>query len=246
MWYVYDRLSYKGHHDKDTMRVTCLVGGRFKERLTRFSCMVEVSGTLVPCYLPNSGRLEELLLPGKRALLMRQKSKKRKTCYDLFALRHRGIWVVVDSRVPNRLVYEALVEKDIPELRGYPKVRKETSYGSSRLDFLLSGGEGTCLLEVKSCTLVEGGVAMFPDAPTSRGRRHVEELLQAKKQGHRACILFIIQRNDARVFQPNDRAHREFGDTLRKAASEGVEVLAYASAFNGTEVRLTERVPINL
>lgn len=228
------------------MKVPRLVGGRFKERLTRFSCLVEAEGAMAPCFLPNPGRLKELLIQGSEVLLVPQKRGDRKTPYDLFALRHHGMWVVVDSRVPNRLVHEALLSHSIPELSGYGEVKPESVYGSSRLDFLLKGEGGACLLEVKSCTLVENGVAMFPDAPTTRGRRHVEELLEAKKQGYRACVLFLIQRGDAGVFRPNDVTDPDFGRALRKAASGGVEVLAYASVFDDKEVRLTEKVPVEL
>lgn len=228
------------------MKVPQLVGGRFRERLTRFSCLVDMNGTATLCFLPNPGRLIELLIQGREVLLVPQKGKERKTPYDLFALRHEGKWVVVDSRVPNRLTYESLLTGVIPEFKGYDEVKPEPAYGTSRFDFLLENGEDKCLMEVKSCTLVEKGVAMFPDAPTTRGRRHMEELLMAKKQGYRACVLFIIQREDAEVFRPNEGTDPDFSRALRKAASRGVEVLAYASAFRGNEIRLKEKIPVKL
>jgi sugar fermentation stimulation protein A len=228
------------------MRVPRLVGGSFRERLTRFSCAVELGGRAVECFLPNPGRLNELLVRGNKALLVPRGSGNRKTSYDLFALRHGGGWVVVDSRVPNRLVHEALLHGSIPELGGYGEVIPEPSYASSRFDFLLKSAGEACLVEVKSCTLVKQGKAMFPDAPTLRGRRHMQELLEARSQGYRACVLFVVQREDAVVFSPNDDTDIEFGRALRHAAGGGVEVLAYASALRGDEVALTGRIRVEL
>jgi sugar fermentation stimulation protein A len=99
---------------------------------------------------------------------------------------------------------------------------------------------------VKSCTLVKNGVALFPDAPTERGRRHVEELIRAHSNGFRACILFLVQRGDSRVFSPNDETDKRFGEVLRAAEKKGVEVLTYSSSFDGKRIRLSRRVPIAL
>lgn len=228
------------------MRVSGVVRGRFYRRLTRFSCLVKVGMELVPCFLPNPGRLQELLVMGREALLLPRKQGRRKTLYDFFAVRSSSTWVVVDSRVPNLLVYEALTRGELPEFAGYPEVRKEPLYGSSRFDFLLRGRGEPCFLEVKSCTLVEGGVALFPDAPTVRGRRHLRELLRAREGGSRACVLFLIQRDDAWGFSPNDAMDKRFGDALREAVLGGVEALAYASFFNGRRVRISRRVPVVL
>ncbi len=228
------------------MRVQRLVGGRFRERLTRFSCLVDVEGVTAPCFLPNPGRLTELLVRGNKALLVPKGSENRKTHYDIFALRHREGWVVVDSRVPNRLVHEAITSGSIPELRGYQEVKPEPYYASSRFDFLLTDAGEACLVEVKSCTLVKQGTAMFPDAPTLRGRRHMQDLLEAKNHGYRACVMFVIQREDAGVFSPNDETDEEFGRALRRAARGGVEVLAYASVFRDGDVALTRRIRVEL
>lgn len=128
------------------------------------------------------------------------------------------------------------------EFSKHNTVKPEYPYGHTRFDFLLSNGHEHCLLEVKSCTLVKDGVAMFPDAETKRGSRHVKDLLEAKNEGYRACILFVIQRTDASVFSPNDEADPEFGKVLRHAATQGVEVYAYCSEFVEDRIVLREKL----
>jgi sugar fermentation stimulation protein A len=228
------------------MRITNAAEGVFHRRLNRFLCLVQVRGDVVECFLPNPGRLQELLIRGKKVLVFPKNRRRRKTAYDLFAVYHNNAWVVVDSRVPNMLVYEVLRKGILPELAGYEEIRKEPFYGASRLDFLLQSKNKQCLLEVKSCTLVKNGVALFPDAPTERGRRHVEELIRAHSNGFRACILFLVQRGDSRVFSPNDETDKRFGEVLRAAEKKGVEVLTYSSSFDGKRIRLSRRVPIAL
>jgi sugar fermentation stimulation protein A len=152
----------------------------------------------------------------------------------------------VDSRVPNRLVLEALKNKALKEFAEYSTIKPEPSYGHTRFDFLLGNHKELCLLEVKSCTLVRDGIAMFPDAKTERGTRHVMELLKAKEKGYRACILFIIQRADAHSFSPADDVDEEFGEALRQASKEGVEVYAYSSEFIGDKIILRGKVKVEL
>ena len=222
------------------------VKGVFKQRLTRFSALVRVGDKTLQSFLPNSGRMRELLTPGAEVALREVLSERRKTAYDLIGVYYKGQKVSVDSRVPNRLVLEALRKKELKEFSKYNTVKPEYSYGHTRFDFLLSDGHEHCLLEVKSCTLVKDGVAMFPDAETKRGRRHVKDLLKAKNEDYRACILFIIQRVDANVFSPNDEADPEFRKVLRHAASQGVEVYAYCSEFVKDKIILREKVKVEL
>lgn len=228
------------------------VKGVFQKRLTRFSALVRVGDKTLQAFLPNPGRMHELLTPKAEVVLREVFNEKRKTAYDLIGVYHKGQKVSVDSRVPNKLVLEALRKKELREFSQYDLVKPEYPYGNSRFDFLLSDGYGHCLLEVKSCTLVKDGAAMFPDAETKRGRRHLEDLLKAKKEGCRACIIFIIQRTDANVLSPDEEADPEFGRVLRRAASQGVEVYAYCSKFVKNKVILKGKVktelqpPINL
>ncbi|MFB0502126.1 MAG: DNA/RNA nuclease SfsA [Candidatus Bathyarchaeia archaeon] len=213
-----------------------IIRGVFQERPNRFLALINVENKTLPSFLPNPGRMRELLTPGTDVVLREVLKENRKTDYDLIGVFYNGQMVSVDSRVPNKLVLEALKNRDIEELSKYNIIKPEYGYGHTRFDFFLANDQERCLLEVKSCTLVKDGVAMFPDAETERGRRHVRDLVKAKKEGYRACVLFIVQRNDAQVFAPNDETDPEFGKVLRNAALEGVEVYAYkvelASAFS--------------
>ena len=136
--------------------------------------------------------MRELLTPGAKVILREVLKKNRKTEYDLIGVFYNDQTVSVDSRVPNKLVLEALKNRDIEELSEYNIVKPEYGYGHTRFDFFLANQHESCLLEVKSCTLVKDGVALFPDAETERGRRHVTDLAKAKKEGYRACVLFIV------------------------------------------------------
>lgn len=220
--------------------------GVFQERPNRFVALVNSGDNVLPCFLPNPGRLHELLVPGREVLLHEASNENRKTEFDLIGVVHHGQMVSVDSRVPNRLVLEALRAGDIEELSEYDSIQSEVGYGRSRFDFFLANELTRCFLEVKSCTLVRDAVALFPDAQTERGRRHVRELVKAKHEGYRACVLFIVQRADADMFAPNHESDPEFGRVLRDAASEGVEVYAYTSEFSGDQITLKGRVTCHL
>jgi len=224
-----------------------IVKGVFEKRRTRFSALVKVEDKTVEAFLPNPGRLQEILTSGTKVVLREAlKRKARKTVYDLIGVFHKGQKLSVDSRVPNRLVLEALKNRDIRELSEYHVIKPEYTYGRARFDFLLSGNQKPCLLEVKSCTLVKNGTALFPDAKTERGVRHVKELIKAGNEGYRACILFLIQRTDAYKFSPNDDVDPEFGRILRHAVLNGVEVCAYSSQFIGNKIELGEKVKVKL
>lgn len=222
-----------------------IVEGSFEKRLTRFSALVKVNGKTVLCFLPNPGRLNELLVPEANVILKEVKGD-RKTGYDLIGVYHGEQIVSVDSRVPNRLIFEALRKGELPEFLGYKKIKPEYPYGHGRLDFFLEDGVKPCLLEVKSCTLVRDGAAMFPDAPTQRGTRHVLELAKALDEGYRAVVLFVIQRADAYMFTSNDETDPKFGKALREALEHGVEVYAYSAKFAEAKITLDGKVKVVL
>jgi sugar fermentation stimulation protein A len=216
-------------------------------RDNRFRTTVELdNGWHVCCYLPNSGRLEELLEPGKRVFLRAVAAPGRKTGFDLMLVDVEGTLVSADARLPNILVEEALREGRLSPFEDYDVIRREVEYGKSRLDFALQRQGQRCFIEVKSVTLVREGLALFPDAPTVRGRRHVQELRRAVCQGERAAIVFVIQREDARAFAPNDRADPAFARALCCAVRAGVEVYAYACRVSRCEVRLARPLDVRL
>jgi len=221
-----------------------ILNGSFKERLNRFSALIKLRGEEVKCFLPNPGRLKELLIPDAEVFLKEIKSRDRLTNYDLIAIKHGNVSVFIDSRMPNRLLSEALKRSRIKEFSMYNEVKPEFKFGHSKFDFFLTNGIDRCIIEAKSCTLVKNGKALFPDAPTERGRRHVLELIEAKKEGYRACILFLIQRPDADSFSSNDEVDPKFGEELRKALNHGVEIYAYRSCFDRKSITFLDKVKL--
>jgi sugar fermentation stimulation protein A len=215
-------------------------------RLNRFAVRVEVDGVEAAAHLANSGRLGELLQPGTPALVRRAPEGPRKTAYDLALVWYAGGWVSVDARLPNAVVGEALRQGTLAPFRGYTAVRREVRYGACRLDFVLEGPEGRCLLEAKSVTLVEEGRALFPDAPTERGARHVRTLTAARLAGERAAVLFLIQRPDARTFSPHPTADPALSAALREARDAGVELYAYRCAVSPEGMEIAGEVPVEL
>ncbi len=222
------------------------IAGTFIKRLNRFVGLAEVRGSIVRVHIHDPGRLKELLVKGA-PVLVRPHLQPRKTDYYLFAVKHGEIWVLVDSALHSRIVEEAIHLGLIDELEGYSISKTEATVGRSRIDFLLEAqSKPPLLLEVKGCTLVIDGVALFPDAPTERGRRHLLELAKAVKHGFNAVVLFLITREDARVFRPYAEMDPKFSEALKYACSQGVQAVAYKASLRGLEVKVEERVPVVL
>lgn len=224
-----------------------LVEGRFLARDNRFRVTVEVAGQPVWAHLPNSGRLGELLVAGRRVVLIERLSARRRTGYDLSLVEMGGRWISVDARLPNDLVEKALHQGRLAPLVDYDAVRREVSFGRSRFDFLLEASDrAPCFVEVKSITLVVDGIGCFPDAVTARGRRHVKELAAAVDEGYRAAVLFCVQRNDAVAVRPHDESDPDFGLALRQAVRRGVEVYAYACSVEPGQIKIVHSLPVHL
>lgn len=221
-----------------------LVQGRFQARLNRFLAQVQVGGRQVLVHVPNSGRMRELLVPGHRVLLKPRREGRRKTRFDLALVDLGSTLASADARLPNHLVAEALAQKRLLQFHGYTETIREVTFGESRLDLMLQGPEGRCYLEAKSVTLVVDGVGLFPDAPTTRGAKHMNSLCQAVDAGHRAAVLFVVQRGDARACAPNDSADPDFGKALRTALQRGVEAFAYNCAVTEASIQLCHGLPV--
>ena len=219
--------------------------GRFIRRLTRFSGEAFLGQRRVLAHIPHSGRLGELLVPGRRVLLRRARGNKRKTAHDLVGVAN-GRWVCIDARLPPRLVEEALKGGRVAGFKGYRVERREVRLGGGRIDLLLAGPRGTCYVETKAVTLVIGRTAIFPDAPTDRGRRHLLALLGAHRRGWKAAVIFVVQRNDARRFSPNWRTDPKFAKTLVRVAKAGVLVLAFACRVTRAGAHITHPLPLRL
>ncbi|MBC7230665.1 MAG: DNA/RNA nuclease SfsA [Actinobacteria bacterium] len=220
------------------------VEARFLERPNRFLALVERDGRREEAHVPDPGRLSELLLPGARVRLRRSAGKGRRTAWDMIGVECPQGWVNIDSRLPNLLFAEALKEGRLAEFPPPCELHPEYPFGASRLDFLVECGGPPCLVEVKGCTLVVEGTALFPDAPTARGSRHLEELSGSLSRGYRACVVLVVKHPGGEVFRPNHETDPLFASTLRRAAAAGVEVLAYLAPWRGREISIERRLPV--
>lgn len=221
-----------------------LAAGRFVRRLNRFAALVEVRGRRERVHVRNSGRLHELFRAGRPVLLDPAGTPGRRTRFTLALVRLPSGYVSADAHLPNALVAEGLKRRAIPGLRGYRIVRREPVIGRNRADFLLARGRRQYLLEVKSVTLVQNGIALFPDAPTLRGRTHLEHLIAARRRGLGGAVVFVIQRNDAEALAPNRATDPEFAAALRRASRAGVRVVAMRCRISPRGINLDRPVPV--
>jgi sugar fermentation stimulation protein A len=215
----------------------------FKSRSNRFLGISEHQGKCVKSFIPNTGRMNELLYPGAQVYLLERPAFNRKTRYDLVLVENEGKLVSIDSRLPIILLSEAINSDQLSEFKGLKVERTEPSFLNSRLDLLLSNSFEKLHLETKSCTLVEKGTALFPDSPTTRGARHLRTLVKALNIG-RAVVVFIIQRKDATKFQSNTKMDPNFTEALSFAVENGVEAYAFISDVTLRGVKILKRVPI--
>ncbi len=224
---------------------------RLINRPNRFLAYVRLEGSLeeVKAHVPDPGRLKELLHSNAELVVRKENQKDRKTPYTLVGVKTGKIWVNIQSIFTNKLFEEEY--KKIPFFKDYKIVRREYTFGNSRLDFLLENQitNKKTLLEVKSSTLVKKGKALFPDAPTTRGTKHVKELTQALKQGFNSIIVFIIKREDATSLSPNVSIDPDFSKELRNAIDKGIKVLAVNCFYDPIEKRelsIEKEVPVLL
>ncbi len=228
-----------------------LVPARFVERPNRFvvHCRLESSGELVAAHLADPGRLKELLVPDARLYLRQAAEPTRKTRWSVILVQAASsVLVSLQSALVNHLAAEALRRGAIAELAEWHVLRSEYTQGGSRFDFLLEndGGE-RLLLEVKSCTLVQEGTALFPDAVTARGTRHVQELTELQSTGEfQGGVLFVVQRADAKTFSPAAQIDPRFAQALRRAQQAGVRVLSYNCTVEETAITWGHRLPVDL
>ncbi len=221
-----------------------LVEGIFLERVNRFLAMVEVGGKKVGVHVANSGRMKELFVPGWRVLVRPVAGEHRKTKFDLVLVDMGTALASADSRAPNALVAEGVATGHLKQFADFPEVHREVTYGDSRLDLMLEGPNGRCYIEAKSVTLVENGVALFPDAPTSRGAKHLRTLETVLEAGHRAAVIFVVQRPDAVSFATSDPSDPALAEALRSAVAAGVEAYAYNCQVTERSIQLDQALPI--
>ena len=225
-----------------------LRGGRFLDRPNRFIAHVALDGEPVVVHVKNTGRCRELLVPGCPVWLEESDNPARKTRFALIAVEKTTpagqLLVNMDAQAPNRVFAEwAETGGFRPDLT---LLRPETVFGASRFDFYWEAGPRRGFVEVKGVTLEEDGVARFPDAPTLRGVKHLEELIAARQAGYQAALCFIVQFSGAKYVTPNDTTHPQFGQALRRAAQAGVEVFALGCAVTPDSLTAEEFVPVRL
>lgn len=225
------------------------IEGRLVRRYKRFLADVKgPDGKVLVAHCPNTGSLKGCLEEGARVVLRDSQDAKRKLRYTLQSIEVNGSWVNVDTGLPNALVTEAIKEGLIKDLAGYDSVRREVKYGkSSRIDILLErdGGE-RCYVEVKSTTLVEGTQARFPDAVTERGLKHLMELRDMVREGHRAVIFFCVSRSDVTTFAPADDIDPAYGKALREVVAQGVDAMAWSTHVEPDRFSLLKPLAIEL
>ena len=216
----------------------------FLERPNRFIAHVALEGGVEVCHVKNTGRCRELLTPGAAVYLARSDNPARKTRYDLVAVEKGSLLINMDAQAPNKVFGEwAAAGRFLP---GLTALRPEFTWEDSRFDFRLEDHLGPCFVEVKGVTLEQDGLALFPDAPTERGVKHLRGLRRAVEQGYRAAVFFVVQMKGPRLFRPNDGTHPAFGQALREAAAAGVGVYAWDCAVTPESLTLDAPVEVAL
>lgn len=226
--------------------VDSLRDANFAKRINRFLASVQIDGREEYAHVPNSGRMAELLIAGRSIKLREKESRTRKTQYDLCLVDFNGFWVSIDARLPGVLLAESIGRNAFPDFAGYSLLKREITYRSSRFDLLLQRGRKRCLVETKSVTLVDEGIALFPDAPTARGTRHILDLTEAIGDGYEALLVFICQRGDARFLFPNKSTDPRFAESLKKGYRLGLNVFAFNCGVNEKEINLKDPIPVIL
>lgn len=230
----------------EEMKYGEIVHGCFEKRLNRFIAEVFINGVKMRVHIKNTGRLKELLQPGVKVLLEVSDNPNRRTKYSLIAVEKNNMWINIDSQAPNTIVFDALQNGDIVEISNLQLVKREVTYGASRFDIYYENDKEQGFIEVKGVTLEKSGVAIFPDAPTAGGTKHVLELIEAVREGYGAVILFLVQMKGCYVFRLHTEMDPAFADAIHKASKEGVRILAYDCVVKEDELILGQPVSVKL
>ncbi len=231
------------------MKYKQIIKAEFIERPNRFIAKVDVNGEIETVHVKNTGRCKELLVPRCTVYLSCSDNPARKTKYDLIAAeKTRGnlpeLLINLDSQIPNDVTEEWLKKGSLFSKDAL--IRREVKHGNSRFDFYIEDKGEKIFLEVKGVTQEHSGTALFPDAPTQRGVKHIEELIACTKEGYKAYILFVIQMKGIHTLKPNDITHKAFGDALRKAQSEGVKIIAMDCLVSPDSIVIDKEIPVIL
>lgn len=218
------------------MKYDNTVKGKFENRKNRFVAQVEINGKSETVHVKNTGRLGELLHPGAEVVLEASDNPNRKTKYDLISVYKENLgWVNIDSQASNKVAAEWLAKQD------YSYVKPEYKYGDSRIDFYMERDDEKYLMEVKGCTLETDGIGYFPDAPSLRAVKHLNELTKAASSGFHCIVAFVIAMEGITEVRPNMSTHPEFGDALMEAKKAGVEVWYLSCAVTEDTLEITDK-----
>jgi sugar fermentation stimulation protein A len=225
-----------------------LLPGILIQRYKRFLADVRLSdGRVVTAHCTNTGSMMGCNAPGSTVYVSPSTKQGRRLLFTWEIVKVGRTWVGINTMHPNRLVAESIENGVLSELQGYQTIRREVvTRQGTRLDLRLENSNGFCFVEVKNVTLAIDGAAAFPDAISQRGTKHLKELMWLRRKGHRAAVVFVIQRADCNYFRPADEIDSEYGHWLRRAVKAGVEALAYRARVTAKEVVLTERLEAKL
>ncbi len=216
----------------------------FLSRPNRFIAMVEIDGCEQVCHVKNTGRCHELLVPGATVFVQAADNPDRKTKFDLIAVYKGDRLVNMDSQAPNKVFYEWIKAGNL--FSDVTLIKPETTYKNSRFDFYIEAGGKKIFIEVKGVTLEKDGAVYFPDAPTERGVKHLNELMACRQDGFEAYVVFVVQMKGVTRFSPHDETHKAFGDALRAAAKAGVNILAVDCRVTPDNIEMADFVPVVL
>lgn len=224
-----------------------LVHGRLIKRYKRFLADVELDdGSIVIAHCTNSGTMKSCLEEGAEVYLTPVNDPKRKTKFTWEMIQIGGGWVGINTGNPNVLAFEAIRDNLIPELSGYTEVKREVKFGDSRFDIYAENDNEQCFVEVKNVTLKEKDYALFPDAVTTRGRKHLNTLIEVKKSGMRAVMLYIVQRTDVSIFAPAKQIDPDYAKALKVAVKAGVEIFVLQAKVSPEKIELTGKLPVEI
>lgn len=224
-----------------------LVHGTLIKRYKRFLADVKLDdGTEVVAHCTNSGSMKSCLENGAEVFLTPVNDPKRKTKFTWEMIKINGDWVGINTGNPNKLAFEAISAGTIPELLVYKNVKREVKFGDSRFDVFAENEKEQCFVEVKNVSLKEGNYALFPDAVTTRGQKHLRTLMEVKAKGMRAVMLYIIQRSDVEIFAPAIEIDPQYSRILKEAVEAGVEVIAMQAKVTPENIELVKKLPIEI
>jgi sugar fermentation stimulation protein A len=224
-----------------------LIRGTLIKRYKRFLADVQLEdGTVVTAHCTNSGSMKTCLEEGAPVCLTPVNDPKRKTKFTWEMIFINGGWIGINTSMPNLLAYEAIRDGKIEKLKGYTFVKREVTFGDSRFDIFAENDREKCFVEVKNVTMKAGDFARFPDAVTTRGRKHLETLIKVKESGMRAVMLYVIQRMDVQQFGPARDIDPDYAAALERAVKAGVEVIPVQAEVSPERIEIVKELPFEL